>query len=135
VRRGITPASQSFELPFEFSKKFGPVDVDYEVGYQLVHKGPNGWLTGLVIGRDVAHKLELDAELYALGAFHPSTNQPTFDIGGRYKLHSPIILLFMAGRALRLSSASQSYFQGYFGLQLLLPPKSYPTDEPESARK
>ena len=28
VRRGITPASQAFLLPFEFSKKFGPVAIN-----------------------------------------------------------------------------------------------------------
>ena len=33
VRRGVTRASDSFLLPFEFSRKFGPLDVDYELGY------------------------------------------------------------------------------------------------------
>ncbi len=64
VRRGITPASESFLLPFEFSRKFGPIDVDYEIGYQFVHKGPNGWLTGLVIGHEFTSKLEGDVEFY-----------------------------------------------------------------------
>ena len=131
VRRGITPASQTFELPFEFSDKVGPLDMNFELGYNLVHKGPNGWIAGLVVGRDVTHKLELDAELYNQGTFSPSQNQPTIDFGARYKIHSPIIFLFMAGRALRPSSSNQTYFLGYFGLQFLLPPKSYPSDLPE----
>jgi hypothetical protein len=75
----------------------------------------------------------LDAELYNQGAFHPSQNQPTIDFGGRYKIHSPIIFLFMAGRSLSPSNTNQSYFLGYFGLQFLLPPKSYPSDLPEHA--
>ena len=125
VRRGITPASDTFLLPFEFSRKFGPVDVDYEIGYQLVHKGPNGWLTGLVLGHDFTTKLEMDMELYSQGSFHPSDNQPTIDFGARYKIHRPVILLFMAGRSLEPTRPNQSYFVGYFGLQLLLPPKSY----------
>ncbi len=133
VRRGITPASQTFELPFEFSDKLGPLDVDFELGYDVVHKGPNGWIGGLVVGRDITHKLELDAELYNEGTFHPSQNQPSIDFGGRYKIHSPIIFLFMAGRSLRPSSSNQTYFLGYFGVQFLLPPKSYPSDLPESA--
>lgn len=133
VKRGITPASESFLLPFEFTKKVGPFDVDYEVGYNSVHNGADGWITGLVVGRDVTHKLELDAEFYNTGTFHPGANQPLLDMGGRYKLHSPIILLFMAGRALRPTSGNQAYFQGYFGLQFLLPPKSYPADEPEAS--
>ena len=128
VRRGITPASDTFLLPFEFSKKFGPVDVDYEIGYQFVHKGPDGWLTGLVVGHDFTPKLEGDIEFYSLGSFHPSQSQPTIDFGGRYKIHRPVILLFMAGRSLEPSRSNQSYFLGYFGIQFLLPPKSYSRD-------
>ncbi len=125
VRRGITPPSQSFLLPFEFSKKFGPVDVDYEIGYQAVHKGPDGWITGLVLGHEFTKKFELDMEIYSSGTFHPAQYQPTIDFGGRYKIHSPVILLFMAGRALEPTRSNQTYFLGYFGLQFLLPPKSY----------
>jgi hypothetical protein len=125
VRRGITPPADTFLLPVEFTKKIGPVNVDYEIGYQFAHHGSDGWLTGLVVGRDLTPKLELDMEVYAQGTFHPSESQPTIDFGGRYKLHSPVILLFMAGRALEPSSSKQPYFVGYFGIQLLLPPKSY----------
>jgi hypothetical protein len=128
VRRGITPASESFELPFEFSKKFGPIDVDYELGYEFVHKGPNAWITGLVIGHEFTPKLELDMEIYSQGTFHPSEYQPTIDFGGRYKIHRPVIFLFMAGRSLEPSRSNQSYFQGYFGIQVLLPPKSYKSE-------
>jgi hypothetical protein len=128
VRRGITPASDTFLLPFEFSKKFGPIDVDYEIGYQFVHKGPNGWLAGLVLGHNFTKKLEMDMELYSQGAFHPSDSQPTIGLGARYKIHRPVILLLMAGRSLEPARPNQSYFIGYFGIQLLLPSKSYKSD-------
>ncbi len=125
VGRGITAPTDSFLMPAEFSKKFGPVDIDYEIGYLAVHKGPDGWITGLVVGHDFAPRLELDGEFYYQGTFHPSFSQPSFDFGGRYKLHSPVILLFMAGRSFEPSGPRQTYFLGYFGIQLLLPPKSY----------
>jgi hypothetical protein len=125
VRRGITPASESFLIPVEFSKKIGPVDVNFEAGYQFVHKGPDGWINGLVVGHEFTKKLELDMECYSQGTFSPAGYQPTIDLGGRYKLHSPVILLFMAGRSLEPTRPNQSYFIGYFGIQLLLPPKSY----------
>jgi hypothetical protein len=128
VRRGITPATDTFLLPVEFSKKFGPVDVNWEVGYQFVHKGPDGWLGGLVVGHDFTSKLEMDVEFYSQGAFHPSNIQPTFELGARYKIHRPVILLLMAGRSLEPASPNQSYFVGYFGIQILLPPKSYKSD-------
>ena len=125
VGRGITSPNNSFELPFEFAKKFGPVDVNYEVGYQFVRKGSDGWISGLVVGHEFTEKFEMDLELYGQGTFHPSESQPTVDIGARYKLHRPVILLLMAGRSLEGSRANQSYFVGYFGVQFLLPPKSY----------
>jgi hypothetical protein len=125
VRRGIASASETFLLPFEFSRKFGPIAVDYEVGYQFVRKGPDGWITGLVVGHDFTPKLEGDVELYNQGTFSPSKNQPTIGLGARYKIHRPVILLFMAGRSLEPSRPNQSYFVGYFGVQFLLPPKSY----------
>jgi len=112
-------------LPVEFSKKFGPVDVDYEFGYQFVRKGPDGWISGLVAGHEFTEKFEADVELYNTGVFHPAVNQPTIGVGGRYKLHSPVILLLMAGRSLEASRGNQAYFVGYFGVQLLLPPRSY----------
>jgi hypothetical protein len=128
VRRRITPATDTFLLPVEFSKKVGPVDVNWEVGYQFVHKGPDGWLGGLVVGHDFTSKLEMDIEFYSQGAFHPSSSQPTLELGARYKIHRPVILLLMAGRSLEPTSSNQSYFVGYFGIQFLLPPKSYKSE-------
>jgi hypothetical protein len=125
VRREITPPGSSLILPLEFTKKFGPVGVNLEAGYQFVHLGPDGWLTGLVVGHEFTKKFELDSEIYAAGTWHPGYAQPTFDVGGRYKLHRPIILLFMAGRGLEPTHSNQPSFVGYFGIQLLLPPKSY----------
>lgn len=125
VQRGITPPGASLIVPIEFTKKFGPVDVNAEAGYNLVHLGPDGWLTGLVVGHDLTKRLEVDAEFYATGTFHPSFAQPTLDLGGRYKLHRPFILLLMAGRSLKPAQSNQPFFVGYFGVQVLLPPKSF----------
>lgn len=130
VRRGITSPTDSFLLPFEFTKKFGPVQVDYEIGYQAVRKGPDGWIMGVVVGHDFNSKLEGDVEFYSQGVFRTGEYQPTLDVGARYKLHRPVILLLMAGRSLEPTRSNQSYFLGYFGLQFLLPPKSYNRDEP-----
>jgi hypothetical protein len=128
VRRGITSAKDSFLLPVEFTKKVGPVNVDFEIGYQFVHKARDGFVTGLVVGHEFTKKLEMDVEIYSQGPFHWAGDQTTMDFGGRYKLHRPIILLVMAGRSLEGAHGIQPYFIGYFGIQLLLPPKSYPAD-------
>src|ERR1700722_1665715 len=128
VHRGITPASESFLLPVEFTRKFGPVDVDYEIGYQFVHKGRDGWLTGLVVGHDFTSKLEGDVEFYNQGPFRLSENQPTIDFGARYKIRPSVILLLMTGRSLETTRSNQSYFLGYFGVQFLLSSKSHKSE-------
>jgi hypothetical protein len=125
VQRGITPAGASLLLPVEFTRKLGPVDLNLESGYDLVHLGPDGWFTGLVVGREVTRRLELDAEFFSTGTFHPSEFQPIIDIGGRYRLRRPLILLLMAGRGIRPASGDQAYFVGYFGVQVLLPSRAY----------
>jgi hypothetical protein len=125
VQREITPPGASLLLPVEFTKKFGPIDVNLEGGYQFVHLGPDGWLTGLVLGHDFTKKLEIDSEFYATGTFHPGYAQPTVDVGARYRIHRPFILLLMAGRGLEPTRSNQPSFVGYFGVQILLPPKSF----------
>ena len=123
VKRGITPASQSLLLPLEISHKLGPVDVDAEIGYTLVHKGPDGWIAGLVIGHDFSEKLEGDFELYSSGTFHPAEQQPTIGLGARYKITPSVILLLMSSRSLESQAPNQAYFSGYFGVQFLFPTK------------
>jgi hypothetical protein len=127
VQRGISPPGSSFEVPIEFTKKVGPVDIDWELGYNAVHRGPDGWIAGLAVGHDMTKKLEIDAEFYSQSTFNHSANQQTIDAGARYKLRPPFILLLMAGRSVVSShtGSGQPYFIGYFGMQFLLPPKPF----------
>lgn len=125
AQRGITPGYNSLELPLEFTKKLGPVDINWELGYNKAFKGPDGWLAGFVIGKDITKKLELDAEFYGQATWDHSINQETVDVGARYKLRPPFILLLMAGRSVAEASKGQPYFVGYFGMQFLLPPKPF----------
>jgi hypothetical protein len=125
AQRGITPPGASFLIPVEFTKTLGPIDVDWEVGYNAVHAGPDGWIAGLVVGHDVSKKLELDAEFYGLGTFNNTNSQRTLEAGARYKLRPPFILLVMAGRSVAPARRGEPYFVGYFGMQFLLPPKPF----------
>lgn len=125
VQRGITPPGASLLLPVEFTKKVGRFDLNLEGGYNLVHLGPDGWISGMVLGHQFTKKLELDAEFFSGGTFHPRFAQPILDFGARYKVHRPFIFLLMAGRGLLPGASDQPHFVGYFGVQVLLPLKSY----------
>jgi hypothetical protein len=128
VARGITPRSASLILPMEFSKKLGPLNLNWEVGYNYVHTGASGWLAGVVVGHDLTENLEIDAEFYGLGTFNSSNGQQTIEGGIRYKIHPPFILLLMAGRSIQPASNQQPYFVDYFGMQFLLPPTPFAKD-------
>src|SRR6202167_5375673 len=73
VARGITPRSASLILPLEFSKKLGPINLNWEAGYNYVHTGASGCLAGVVVGHDLTENLEIDAEFYGLGPLIPRT--------------------------------------------------------------
>ncbi len=125
---GLTPPGSSLLLPLEFTKTGGPVDVNWEFGYNKVWNGPDGWIGGLVVGHEITKSLELDAEVYTVGTFGHGGNQDTFDVGARYKITPPFILLLMAGRSLAPASATQPSFVGYFGMQFLFPVKPFEGD-------
>src|SRR5271163_2960330 len=59
-QKGIAVPGPRYLLPLEVTKKVGPLDVDVEVGYYLPGNGPKERILGLVVGRSVTERLELD---------------------------------------------------------------------------
>jgi hypothetical protein len=132
ARASVEPGEgASLTLPVQITKRLGPVSVDGEFGYTLVHGGPNGWLVGVVAGHEktIGHKhpklLEFDVEFYASGDVDGQLSQETIGGGVRYKLHPPVIVLAMAGRGLHHTLEGQPSFVAYVGLQFLLPPRPF----------
>jgi hypothetical protein len=119
-QKGIAEAGPRYLLPIELTRKIGPLDVDFEAGYYVAGHGPRERIFGLVVGRSVTERLELDAELYDDRAHDAAPRSATLDLGGRYKLRQGIIALFMAGRSVNGFGDGQPEFIGYIGIQFLL---------------
>ena len=117
---GIVGPGPRYLLPLEVSKRVGPVDLDVEAGYYLPGHGPRERILGIVAGRPVTDRLELDVEIYDDRAYGAWPHSTTMDVGGRYKLGRGFIALFMAGRSVNGLADGQPEFTGYFGLQILL---------------
>ncbi|HSY05150.1 MAG TPA: hypothetical protein VK803_04350 [Steroidobacteraceae bacterium] len=117
---GIAAEGPRLFLPLEVARKVGPLSLDLEVGSYLPWHGDHEHILGLVAGRQVAPGLELDAEIYDDHVRSAAPDVTTLDIGGRYKLHRGLILLFMAGRSVSGNSPGQVEFMGYLGIQILL---------------
>jgi len=119
-QRRIAGPGPRWLLPFEAARKFGPLDLDFEAGYYFPQQGPREQILGLVAGRPVTPRLELDVELYNDRAMGAPPDETTLELGGRYKLRRGFIALFMAGRSLGGNADGKSEFLGYFGIQILL---------------
>ncbi len=117
---GIAADGPRYLLPVEMSRKVGPLDLDVEVGYYLPGNGPKERIAGLVAGRPVNERLELDAEIYDDHAFAAPLHTTTLDVGGRYRFSPSFIALFMAGRSVNGTGYGRPEFIGYVGIQILL---------------
>lgn len=118
--KGIAVPGPRYLLPLEISRAIGPVNVDVEVGFYVAGHGPKERTLGLVVGRPLTDRLELDAEISDDRVYDGGPRATTLDIGGRYKLRPGIIALFMAGRGIDGAGGGQPQFVGYVGIQLLL---------------
>jgi Putative MetA-pathway of phenol degradation len=130
VSRGIVERGQSFLMPFEVTKKVGPIDVDGEAGYNFAQSRPDNWIAGLALGHQATPRLEVLGEIYRNAEVGTPVHDNTFDFGGRIKLRNTVLLLFMAGRSFSGPASGQSQLIGYFGLQFLLG-KQPQEEEPE----
>jgi hypothetical protein len=119
-QRGIAGPGPRYLLPLEAATKLGSLDLDFEAGYYIPGHGPKERILGFVAGRSLTDRLELDAEIYDDRADGAAPHATTLDVGGRYKLGTGLIALFMAGRSINGLSDGQPQFMGYFGIQILL---------------
>jgi len=118
--QGLAAPGPRYLLPFEASKKLGPIDIDFEAGWYLAGHGPRERILGLVVGHELTERFELDAEIYDDRAHDAEPHATTLDVGGRYKLARGFVALFMVGHSINGLSDGQPEFTGYFGVQILL---------------
>ncbi len=118
--KAIAVPGPRYLLPFEVTHKLGPLDVDFEAGCYVGGHGQRERIFGLVAGRPVTERLELDAEIYDDRASGAQPRSTTLGVGGRYTLSHSFIALFMVGRSVDGFAAQQPEFMGYLGIQVLL---------------
>ena len=119
VTRGIEEEGRQLLLPTEITVEMFHLEINGEVGRNLVENGPDTWIFGVSTEGHVLPRLELLAELHG-ERVTDSTGLITVG-GGRLKLTSKMILLMAIGHSVRsqLDEAPRTY--AYAGLQLNLP--------------
>ncbi|HXU21488.1 MAG TPA: transporter [Verrucomicrobiae bacterium] len=123
VKKGLADEGTRFLLPFEVSKRFGPLNADFEVGYFFPldsSASRDERILGLALGHKLTPKLETIGEIYDDKVMGAPEHNTEFDMGGRWEFHKGLLFLFMAGRSFKGNSSGQPEFLGYGGIRILL---------------
>jgi hypothetical protein len=120
-RRGLADAGTSWLLPFEFERKLGSVDIDFEGGRWFRSAvQADSWTAGFVVGREVSKSVEVVAELHDEAAVSHSGEELILNFGARWDFSERNTLLLSAGRDLHNSLGETSTLLSYVGLQIRL---------------
>ncbi len=115
--RGLAERGAQLLLPLEVVRSVGPVEVNGEFGYKSVQHRRDELLYGLAFGHQLLKRLQLLGEFHGTAERSFAEDELVFDLGGRLRLDSTLVLLFTAGRSLRQPSGENPAFIAYLGMQ------------------
>ena len=119
VRRRLSEDGTRFQLPFQFAKKFGRYDLDFEFGSLVSTIGRSEWLYGIVAGVELTKTAKAMMELHGTSRSNFSDDALTANVGWRYQLNEHAIWIASLGHELRAPGNEQLALIGYCGVQLL----------------
>ena len=119
VRRGLSEGGTRFQIPFQVAKKFGPMELDFELGPLVSSVGPSEFLYGIVGGTEVLKKITIMAELHGSTRANFTRDTLTLNCGWRLKLNEHAIWIASFGHEVRTPDDEQLALVGYCGVQLL----------------
>jgi hypothetical protein len=113
----LEPGGASFLLPVEGTSRLGPVDVNAEVGYQVVAHTSGGVVYGLAVGREVTDRLELAAECHATNNASFSEQITVCSAAAREGLAQHLTLLAALGHGFTGPREDRPTVAVYLGMQ------------------
>ena len=119
VRRGLSEDGTRFQIPFQVAKKFGSMELDFELGPLVTTVGSSEFLYGIVGGTDVLKKITIMAELHGSARANFTRDTLTLNCGWRLKLNEHAIWIASLGHELRTPEDEQLALVGYCGVQLV----------------
>lgn len=118
--RGLAEPGTGFLLPFEFQKGFGKWSLNFEASYFFHSSGHDEIGYGLVVGGDVAHGVELLAEIHGDCTSHFHENALALNFGARFEVSERYSVLASIGREISHAGGPKATFFGYLGWQTRL---------------
>lgn len=117
--RGLAEHGTGLILPLEVMKDFGAFEFNADLGF-VRHPDGNSWFGGVVLGREVAHGVELAGELHWDADAHLHAAVLTANVGVRVDLSEKCTLLASVGRELHNGHEPRASLIAYLGLQTRL---------------
>jgi hypothetical protein len=128
VAKGLVEPGHQLLLPTEITLELAHIEINGEVGRNLVEHGEDGWVYGVSTEAGVTRRLELLAELHGERRGAEPT-EVLVNVGGRQKLTHQLIVMLALGRAVHGVTGERPRLLVYAGLQVNLP-GYYKFDQP-----
>jgi hypothetical protein len=128
----IAASGNYWLLPLEFSKRWGPIAINPEIGYQyntqvnpeigdqFNTQSRDSWFYGVVGAYEPVRNFELLAELHGDVMVQRGASDLLFNLGFRYPFTKHILLIASAGHTIRTLPGIEAQWLTYFGLQFRL---------------
>jgi len=112
-----SPGSRYF-LPIEFSKEFGQLGVNPEIGYATYTQMASEWIYGIAISYAFEKEKEALFEIHGRSLIGSADQELLYNFGTRYSLTKSISLLATLGRTFITYSDEPTSLNIYLGFQI-----------------
>lgn len=97
--RGLADNSRQFLMPIEVTRDFGDFSFGFDCGHVFsTRSGENGWMGGIILGREMVKGWELDAETHFNASSALDRSECIINVGSRIDFSEHVTLLLAIGR-------------------------------------
>jgi len=116
--RGLADDSKQFLMPFEVTRDFGMFSMGFDCGHIFsTRSNEDGWMGGIIVGREIAKGWELDAETHLNASNRLDRTECIVNFGSRIDFSEHVTLLLALGRDTSDHLGPRSSLLSYVGLQ------------------
>jgi hypothetical protein len=117
-QRGVADDAKVFLMPFEVTKDFFGVSMGFDFGHIFSsHSGGDGWMGGIVFGREIVKGWEVDAETHVNASNRLNRTECIVNFGTRIDFSEHVTLMLALGRDTSDHLGPRSSLLNYVGFQ------------------
>lgn len=116
----INPPGRRYFLPFEFSKEFGRIGVNPEVGYATFEESGSEWVYGIAFSYSFEKEREALFEVHGRSRVGSSEQELLYNFGLRYLIAEKVSFIGTLGKTIITLDDAPTTWNIYAGLQIRL---------------